>query len=87
MYFYCHLTLFSKLSVKVFGPGFEMIYLSQAEWTKAHFLQPKQYFYEGMGLSCHMTKNKMLFLSLHAILNIRFQHSTDAYTFQQQQFL
>ena len=39
MYFYCSLTLFSKQSMKEFGPC-EMIYLSFTEWTTAHFCNP-----------------------------------------------
>lgn len=39
MYFYCSLALFSKQSMKEFGPC-EMIYLSFTEWTTAHFCNP-----------------------------------------------
>ena len=39
MYFYCSLALFSKQSMKKFGPC-KMIYLSFTEWTTAHFCNP-----------------------------------------------
>ena len=39
MYFYCILSLFSKQSMKEFGPC-EMIYLSLAQWTRDYFCNP-----------------------------------------------